>query len=797
MPEKKTTLQGEHLRAFLTKASDLLDEGTNSNISIQERQAAVIELMQQHQLLPHTWDELLNLYRLWHIELVQPQEGLAVLQTHRSRVLHSLAADERQRVEIRLTLKEIRALQDIAEETANAVLLQQAKVLLKTTALQLHALPRNDYSRYRWEEWCDYALAGNQWDIFEWALDSGFPVSLKDQTHWWNIRETQNSQAFLFHYTKADWAFRRDDAMAVRGHFAVALQELQKVADEQAIEWEKWSQLAEWALEAVPEQVENLLHQGMLHCARQDDPVSLPRQRSRLVQASCLMARISYQRGDLAAALRWAKRGFFTVNEVIFDHEEFLLFWLECLQQAGDWKQITEVVLYWTLNGERQTNLFLRFWQLANELVDDNSAHSASAKQTCETRMMWALVLASFYQDAGIRKLLRREGINMPKSEEEQEQKVLYWLDRAREQVPAHPLISVLEGWHLFRAKSSRWKKALPLLEQLCALPQYASDDFLAALWTVRFKVLGTEQALLRPFAPSKSAVWCKQFAVRLDKGLLELKKKPSIEAVQSLLERYQNEAIQRFENFFQNGEGSFEDANLVSYAELCKVLGDRCYKQQNYERAQTFYRKGLAAGEYGGRNLIWHWQGVLQVALKQGDNQSAIDVAENIWHLACSEENLFLNFAMNSYAADIAIALQQLNRHHEIFIWLDRLQQWFEDRIKYNRQCSYSECTWEEHFTDEKQSVHVYMLKILSMQAPDEALELLSTQLPGIYQISRIERLCQAAEVFMKNAKCAEHWRQAAELYNRALMLLDRQGSQEELLKEQIKKHLASCRMQ
>jgi len=732
MPKKTPTiLQGAALQAFINKAFALLEQDEHSAITENERKSAACELMRQHRFVPTTVDELLELHRLW-LNLEQAQAAHAALCEHRQSIVQCLAAEQRPAASIRLALAELESLERMGDS-------ETLKILLQQTAEQLGAQPRDVDTHDRWYDWNTAAINGQCFDLIAWALDKGYPAYGEAQYEWDYIKNHPGIQPFLCTQAKADLAHEQGNLPAVRQHLAQAIHALSQASRQQPVDWEYWQALAEFAVKVSPEQVEDLLQVALACCREQDEPPSPMLARCRQVAAARLFASACHKTGDLSGALRWAEQGFFELHPD-WRYEDFVVFRLDLLQQAGHCLPLVQLALHCTLHGEPQYELTLKLWQLANELTVNRSS---------EVRMMGAVIIAFHHMDAGLRKMLRRVGIDMPQNDQEQETQALHWLNQAREHCPQHPLADLLEGWYLTRKKAPNWTKALPLLEQsLPHLPEHASPEFLGALWRVRLKQLKVEEALARPFIPSNDGFWCARLADDLQFSIPnKIGKTLAPHRLGFLVQRYREEGLAHFETFWQSGQGRFFSANRSCYASLCRHLAQNHCQQQRYPKARDLYQRAIAARADDSRYQIPYWQGLVECCLKQGDDPAAVGFAESLWHALMTEYNGhagdddYKGHYPGSYCVPISEALHRLRRDLEITIWLERLMQWLNDQKPEDPDTRY-------RLQRDCQSDALDMLGILAIRHSTAALDYLKAQISCIRAIGDAELLGKAEQL-------------------------------------------------
>jgi hypothetical protein len=105
----------------------------------------------------------------------------------------------------------------------------------------------------------------------------------------------------------------------------------------------------------------------------------------------------------------------------------------------------------------------------------------------------------------------------------------------------------------------------------------------------------------------------------------------------------------------------------------LCNNLAIKYRSQQRYEEAAALHHKGLSSSPFAE-----HHDGLLWCAICRDDRPGIVTAAEQLWHF--TQDYGYSRHCPTDYFPSVALALYQLGRAGEIGIWLERLDQWFEE---------------------------------------------------------------------------------------------------------------------
>ncbi|MDR2325253.1 MAG: hypothetical protein LBE51_07620 [Acidovorax sp.] len=640
-----SALQGDALHAFLEQAHELLHDESSTTIAHADRIAAVVELMAQQSFAPTTVTELERVHDFW-LMLEQPATANAFLQTHRQAAWQG---DERHPADAqaRIALSDIQSRLDFDRDSAVTLLLP--------TAQALAALPDSvDASGY-WQGWHWMAHKAQAWEIAAQGVDLERAQERADP-------DNEDRAAYLDAMAlvrKAELDQRRGDGSHATRHVQAAIDRLRDAGPEQGVDFEQWMELADRVLPIVASSLPALLMACEKQLARDEQPAPSQAVRAhRKVRIARLQAQACAQAGQLDAAVQLSPQGHFGLTD---DHgDAFGALRLDWLVQAGHMDQAAALALESVLHA--RPGSAQRGCQLAQERFAPDSAHATT----------WAVILACAREDEDMRQMLAQEPGAMPLESAD------FYLDFVRSREPDSDLLALMLG--LRHAAKRQMQQALPLLEQSVGRhPEWADSDKLPKLWAARFAALPLEEALARPFPNALGGHWCYGTGVTLDDAddlapLMGGKKKvPADEVLLPLVIRYYEQGLERFEQFWATGQGRFKDADLHVYSMLCNNLAIKYRFADRYDEAAALHHKGLASSPFAE-----HQDGLLWCAIGKDDDTAIVAEAERLWHFV--QRHGYGRHDPANYFSTIAMSLYKLDRGDEISIWLERLDQWFEE---------------------------------------------------------------------------------------------------------------------
>jgi tetratricopeptide (TPR) repeat protein len=616
----QSALEGESLHAFMDQAHELLhQEDGAAAIALADRQAAVMELLSQQRFAPATVGELERLHDLW-LDLERPETANTLLREHRDTTLLPLQGDTRLQAMASLALSEIQSRLRFDRDGGVA--------LLGPAAGLLGRLPHTGEPYRYWNGWHYLAREAQAWDLAEQGVDL-------QRSHERSDPDGEASPALRDARAclrKAGLARLRGDAPATVRQVQAATAQLTQADAGQNVDFDDWLHLAREVLPLAPQSVPAVLMAAEQHLARTENPAASQAVRThRKVHAARLQAMACHAMGQPEAALQLAAMGRFGLVDDSDDAFSGLV--LQWLEEAGRLSDAADLALESVLHS--RPGSARQGYELALRRVEQDTGHAPA----------WALILAWSGLDPDMQDILE-DSPAAPRSADD-------YLALARAQAPGHPLPDLIEGWRL--ARNRQWEQALPLLERgVGEQPRYANSELLPLLWAARFAVLPAAQALQRPFPQGHGAHWCYAAGVVLDDEddlapiMGEGRQVPPDEVCEPLVQRYYEEGLARFEAFWASGQGMYKDAHLHVYSMLCNNLAIKYRMQQRYDEAAALHHKGLSSSPFAE-----HHDGLLWCAIGKDDRAGIVTAA---------------------------LALYQLGRAGEIGIWLERLDQWFEE---------------------------------------------------------------------------------------------------------------------
>ena len=640
-------LQGDALHAFLDQAQELVlndehDEQTHA-ISREDRIAASVELMEQQSFAPATALELERLHDVWLL-LNRPETANALLQADRSRVLAPDASPAPDSA-ARLALSDLQSRSSFDKVSAISLLLPTAQTIAQ--------LPEEyDAGRY-WQGWHHYAKELQAWETAAIGVDMERAQENADP----DLATDSAYLDALASVHKAELAVQSHKEAQAASLVQSAINTLRDAPADQAVDFDRWMQLADRALPVAPQSLPALLMACEQQVARTEHPpASQAVLAHRKVKIIRLQAQACAQAGQLEAALQLAPQGHFGLTDD--DGDPFTAIQLGWLVQANRMDEAADLALESALHARPVSAVAA--YELALQRFDTDPARSIT----------WALILAHAQMDEDMRYLLAQQ----PRASHP----AAFYLNMVRAAQPQNPVLALLEGTQL--AEKRQMAQALPLLEKSVGLhPELADSDKLPALWAARFAALPLDEALSRPFPEAHGAHWCYAAGVVLDDEddlapLMGGKQKvPSDEAREPLVVRYYEEGLRRFEHFWATGQGEFKDADLHVYSMLCNNLGIKYRYQDRYDEAAELHRKGLASSPFAE-----HHEGLWWAANGRGDDAGIVAEAEGLWHFA--QQHGYGRHEPPRYLPTVALSLYKLDRGDEISIWLERLDHWFAE---------------------------------------------------------------------------------------------------------------------
>jgi len=647
-------LRGEALHAVLDRAWELLDpvdEDDVPKISAAERQARAIDLLHRHTFAPVNLDELGYLHGMW-LTLEQPETATTVLHQHRAAVLAAEGADAT--TALALELMELTSRWHLdpggGQDRLAAVLAQ-----LHTHAAALETLE---------DQWESLAIQYHAWELLDAHIEWKHRQSLDGVSAAW--------RDVMLYTKKAELAVQRGDQAGADQHIRAVINRQAEASGGEDINkaMDNWETTSRHVLSIAPREMDTLVQaaRATLHAIT---PALHP---SMQLQWNTRFAR--WQAHACAKLEQWeqalchARQGHHLLAGEAYNSDAFGAHMLDWLVKAGRMAEAAELAWrgIWTAPWD---GMAVRAYELALDMWDKDIGTPA-----------WDWILASahyrnglLYQcEAGQTALLAHLNSPLPLP-------ASAYLERARQIAPDHPAPDLIEGVHL--AQQEQWQAALPLLERgVLALPDLAEPLSVSLLWCARFKCLPEDEAIQRPFAHSHGAAWAGDLGRDLVYGKsTELSRISAIcgdthtgntrERRHALGMRYLESARARHEAFFATGVGNYAEGTPRGYSALCQWICIQYQKQGRIDEAMAVIQAGLAS-----KPLVHHYANLMICWDSKQNYPAVLALAEPFWHDSQSDVD---GWVLTSCAANIARALHREQRHHEISIWMDRIDQWWQ----------------------------------------------------------------------------------------------------------------------
>ena len=727
-------LHGDALHTFLDQAQTLLQHNENQSrdgISADDRRAAVIELMGQQQFQPTTYWELERLHDFWLL-LGQPKTANELLQSHRETVIQS-DPENTHDAEIRLALSDVQSRMELDAA--------QARGMLLPLAHKISELPERIDADSYWHGWQWLAEKMQAWQ----ELDQGIDLQ-RVRAHRYPDDESELTFGdAIAAIEKADFAKRRGDMETAKQLVVKAIDLMRHAGEDQYIHFDRWLALAHRSLPIAPTCLPALL----LACEQQlasteNPPPSQAVLRHRKAHISRLQAEACALEGKLDAALELAKQGRFGLTDD--EGDPFSGKVLQWQVQAG--RLDGAAALAWECVVHSRPDAAQQAYRIAKEHLHSDPARAAT----------WNAIMAFTLADEDMRYITAQE--------DTPELPLEHYLAQVRELDPEHIVLPLIEG--LQHAEKRRMPQALPLLEKAVGQhPEFADSSKLLALLAARFACLPLEDALKLPLPAAYGGHWCYGAGVTLNDAddfgrIMGGKKKvPSEEVMQPLAVHYYEQGLQRFEHFWQTGEGMFKDADLHVYSMLCNNLAILYRGDDRYDEAFELHHKGLASSPFAE-----HHSGLFWCAVGKEDNDAIITEGERLWHFA--QNYGYSRHDPTNYFSTVAQSLYRQNRESEISIWIERLEQWFNELDEEEQQRERSDYL----------NALVGMLDFMSVRFPEQVLpqiRAIQAEVIGLKDSYPLRRLAGALEAY------PEHLEESLALHQQAQSLLNKHSDDSE----------------
>ena len=645
--DSSTALQGNALDAYLDHVETIFDSDDDSEqqpVEWSTRQASASERLSLLAMQPDDLDQLRRIYRLWAMS-GHPARAMATVQEHQTRLLNDLSHQAQREAAVTMAMMQADAAEDVKDLPP-----EQYRSVVQ------HAVTAVD-------QWGEQGDAGRAWDFLARHAQQAKAFDLQEQIlrkhHQFKTRQPERARYRA--WDDAVLATRlgaieaaKGNAQSARdfGHYAFG--KLQAPGDDQDIDTNDWLRLAGDVLPLAPDLVPAYSQQTLASLPQYASPAA---RRDTLAQIARLQAHSLFQQGQRDAAIAKGLEGRFAL---VHDSDDAMSAHLiEWLVQAGRLPEAAHMAFESCLHG-RGTSREAGARQALAHLGEAAGAP------------YWGLTLMAASQDQDMGEFLPA-GMDAA-------QAFAHYSALVQQQAPNHPLWRLLQGNALFEAE--RYAEALPLLEALRDLPQYANGELTHRLFVARARQMGLPAALQSPFIRADGGSWCYSMGVQMDddwalKEALgvagdELPEDWPYDELLRWTKHYYEAGQARFEHWFATGQGSYKDGDLHDYSMLCNNLAIKYrYNDENYDGALALHAKGIATSPFAE-----HYNGILSTYIETENYPQIIAAGEQLWHY--SKDNGYSRHNPTEYFPKVAYALYQQERNVENSIWLERLDEWW-----------------------------------------------------------------------------------------------------------------------
>ena len=681
------SLSGLLLAAYLDQVGALLQPLTEGAQVTAEQLSEAAHMLSRHPLQAGDIDTLYRIYQLW-LYVEQPARALQLIQAHADLPARLTDADERYSAEFDLASWRLYA----AEQAGDRM---QAVAQLRHAAQLLAAQPLTVQTEAAWEYLCAHAHELACWEIYTSATRARRELQRHNPQRqacqaWDDAVAAARLGLACLHEGQAESAVEL-------GH--AAMHHLLNAGADQHVDHRDWLNLAPVLQQIAPGFGTTVIEQVRRLAPEQDSPALA---RDLEVRLARIQARQLHAQGQISAALEagWQGRVLLVADE---NDDSFNSQFIDWLLAAGELTQAAALNVDAARTGSTQA-------------AGCASARAREQLAQGSQDPSWALALCAALE-SGQTDWLEQDG----RCADEAFQ---YYLALARRQAPGNLLADQLEGVRL--ANQDEYARALPLLEWALADAQQFTAESMLELVGCRARLLGVEQAVQMPVpelaCAGRSYYLASQLAFYMSDRLdaLEPGGQISQTALQALRKqglRILEGALQRFESFFECGQGHLRDGNVHVYSKLCNNLGIlyASYFDQP-ERAVPLHHKGLAASAFAE-----HYWSLMRCHERLDQDEEYVEAAETLWRFTA--EGGYDRTSPLDYINKVCIRLLRLDRDIDIPFWMQRQEQWW------NAQSAQEQEDSHEYYV----SCVVACLSCNVFLEPDDALVRLERLMPMI----------------------------------------------------------------
>ena len=639
------TLTGEALEEHLQRIDEAFEDDRLPH-DAQARADAVAAMLAPPgvTLHPHEPYALSRLVDLWS-RIGQPDRALALLEQHAPGVIATLAPEQQPGATWAYLLMGRVRLHGERGDTA------ELQAACSAASAALEAMPTHEQSFDAWSELAQAAAQLQDRTLQRHALERAFELGRASS----EPDEDDESAAYrarsraLYELGLALTFAEEGQQDEARQRARQVLEGLVIVDSRQRFDADDWWAIGEGLVAVAPELEPKLADIARARTAHQTTSPAL--RRTLEVVLARLRARAARAQGRLQEALAALRQGA-DIPLIHDDGHDTGVFFLDTLVEAGQLDAAAELAASYSFVGWRSRH---RARELARRQLSAGTHRHVG----------WPLAIA-FEQLGEDGPLAERRATAAPH------------LALAREWAPQDPRIALTEALLLDRETDSA--QALAILERvLPLLPDYCDADTLFALWECRARQHGVARGLALPPVEPSSGVHAYAMGVYLSvddrfDALFGDEDKAANAAMRQLERVHYEFGLRHFETFFDTGRGRPGDGDVHTYSMLCNNLAVAVENEGPEARrfAISLHEKGMASSPFAEHLSHWRW------CLWEDDHHAEmIEVAERLWNY--SQRYGFSRHQPQHYVDDVSYALYALDRHDEIPIWLERLEQWWQ----------------------------------------------------------------------------------------------------------------------
>jgi len=681
------TLQGQTLQDFIASLHDLWWEPKEwddfessqktptphpSGIALEQRRADLIARMRQYHFIPQTPDELERLYYfLADLGIIEDAHALLMDNQQFLTKQNGIADD------FDCAVRELKLHFCLIDALYRKNLRGKCGVHLKYAVLEkITALPEPQTRNQAWEIYHFWGRVSfwskklGDRELFERAILTEKALQQQHQ-----LGKPTLPGAVSIPIAKAGFAqhWKNDGDLLHHVNEAIA-----QMAQTDATPGQ-WKSLFASILDISPVQIPLALkaHEDTLERKENLSASSMDRAERRVLAARW-QARAKAAQGQLDAAIDWARYGHFGLKRDasydVFGRD--LLAWLVAADRMDE---AAELALQSLFHNRRTVR------DAAFELAWEQSTTDKKPQR----RAVWTLALLWARRISEVSNHAKETNRELKSTES--------YLRRLEKSGTNHPAFSITRDYFRSMAGAclidiNRQKKHWPQLEtSVLAAPAYASKNMVLMLWCSRFMACDEKTIRKLPVPEACGGAECFAIAWQLEQATYRYCPQkywqPHAGLRQEIAQTYYEMGWLRFAQFCCDNS-VFTDGDREIYALLCNNLGNIYRRQKRFKVAIERYKQSAAAYGYAQPHA-----NLMRCFHELKDWKNEINAAERHWHAVQKHgyqgSNNFYNPAR--YAQQIAHALHRENRGAEIQIWLERLNQWWQQRendVDKNKTC-------------------------------------------------------------------------------------------------------------